>query len=85
MIKFLPLNILSLLQISPGKIKNFVYFLQISALVPKIFKFEKCAEYANEMTDEVIYTQYSIKYTTNRAFSVNLQQRPLKLGRLIVL
>ena len=33
--------------------------LQISALVVEIFKFEKCVNYANEMTDDVIYsTQY---------------------------
>jgi len=37
------------------------------------------------MTDDVIYsTQYYIKYI-NRAISVNLQENPLKLGRLIVL
>ena len=57
----------------------------ISALVPEIFKFEKCVKYVNEMTDDVIFsTQYNIKYI-NRAISVNLQQRPLKPGRLIVL
>jgi len=59
--------------------------LQISALVPEIFKFEKCVKYANEMTDDVIHsTQFYIKYI-NRAILVNLQCRPLKLGRLIVL
>ena len=65
--------------------KNAVYRLQISALVPEIFKFEKCVKYANERADDVIHsTQYYIKYI-DRAISVNLQQRPLKLGRLIVL
>ena len=49
------------------------------------FKFEKCVKYAKQMTDEVIYpTQFNIK-DINRAVSVNLQQRPLKIGRLIVL
>ena len=59
--------------------------LQIPALVPKIFKFEKSVKYANKMTDDVIHsTHYSIKYIS-RAMLVNLQHRPLKLGRPIVL
>ena len=67
------------------KIKNALYRLQIPALVPEIFKFEKCAEYANEMTDDVIHsTQYYIK-CINRAIFANLQRRSLKLGRLIFL
>ena len=46
---------------------------------------EKCVKYVNERTDDVIFsTQYNIKYI-NRAISVNIQQRPLKPGRLIVL
>ena len=54
-------------------------------LVLEISKFEKCVKYANEMTDDVIYsTQYYLKYIT-RAIFANLQRRPLKLGRLIVL
>ena len=54
-------------------------------MVPEIFKFEKCAKCANEITDDVIVsTQYNIKYT-NRVILVNLQQTALKLGRLIVL
>ena len=54
-------------------------------MVPEIFKFEKCSKYANEITDDVIVsTQYNIK-CTNRVISVNLQQRALKLVRLIVL
>ena len=57
-----------------------VYRLQISVLVPEIFKFEKCLKYANEMTDDVIYIKY-----IDRAILVNLQRRPLKLGRTIVL
>ena len=65
--------------------KNAVYRLQISALVPEIFKSEKCVKYANEMTDNVLHsTQFYIKYT-NGAILVNLQRKPLKLGRLIVL
>jgi len=31
----------------PGKIKNAVYSFEISAVVPEIFKFEKCVKYAN--------------------------------------
>ena len=58
---------------------------KIPALVPEIFKFEKCAKYANEMTDDVMYsTQYNIM-RINRAILANLQRRALKLGRLIVL
>ena len=59
--------------------------MQISALAPEILKFEKHVKYANERSDDVIHsTQYNIKYV-NRAISVILQRRPLKLGRLIVL
>ena len=55
------------------------------ALVPEILKVEKFVKYAKVKTDEVIYpTQFNIK-DINRAVSVNLQQRPLKIGRLIVL
>jgi hypothetical protein len=51
--------------------KNAVYRLQIPALVPEIFKFEKCVKYANERTDDIIHsTQYYIKYI-NRAISAN--------------
>ena len=58
---------------------------KIPASVPEIFKFEKCVKYANEMTDDVIHsTQYNIM-RINRAILANLQRRPLKLGRLIVL
>ena len=85
MIKFLSIKVLGLSHRKPGKIKNPVYRLEISALVPEIYKFEKCVKYANDKTDDVIYsTQYNIKYTIE-AMSVNLQQRPLKLDGLIVL
>ena len=37
------------------------------ALVPEIFKFEKCVKYANEMTDDVIYlTQFCIMSRENK-------------------
>ena len=69
----------------PGKIKNAIYRLEISSLVPEIFKLEKCVKYANERTDDVIHsTEYNIKYI-NRPISINLQQRPLRLSRLMVL
>ena len=62
-----------------------LYRLQISALVPEIFKFEKWVKYANEMTDDVIHsTQYYLKYI-NRATLANLQRISLKIGRLLVL
>ena len=38
----------------PRKNKNAVYRLQISTLVPEIFRFEKWVKYANEMTDTVM-------------------------------
>ena len=85
MIKFLPLDFFSVSHRIPLKIKNDIYHLQISALVPEIFKFEKWVKYANEMTDDVIHsTQYYIEYI-NRANLANLQRRPLKLGSLTVL
>ena len=63
MIKFLSLEFLGLSYRIPGKTTNAVYRLQISALVPEIFKFEKCVKYANERVDDVIHsTQYKIKY-----------------------
>ena len=55
----------------PWKNENAIYRLQISALVPEIFKFEKWVKYANEMTDDVIHpTQYYIKHGATLA---NLQ------------
>jgi len=64
-------------------IKIVVYCLQISVLVPEIFKFEKCVKYANEMTDDIIHsTQFYIR-DINRDILVNLQCRLLKLGRPI--
>ena len=85
MIKFLLLDILGVSHRIPRKNQNAVYCLQISALVPEIFKFEKWVKYANEMTDDVTHsTQYYPKYI-NRAILAKLQRRSLKLGRLIVL
>ena len=60
--------------------------MQISALVPEIFKFKKCVRYANEMTEDVIHsTQYYYIMNINKAIFANSQRRPFKLGRLIVL
>ena len=85
MIKFLPLDFLSVSHRTPWKNKNAIYRLQISSLVPEIFKLEKWVKYANEMTDDIIHSnQYYIEYI-NRATLANLQRRPLKLGSLIVL
>ena len=85
MIKFLPLDFLSVSHSTPWKNKNAVYGLQISALVPEILKFEKWVKYANEMTDDIIHsTQYYTEYI-NRAILANLLCKTLKLGRLIVL
>ena len=85
MIKFLPFDFLGVSHSIPQKNKNAVYRLKISALVPEISVFEKCVNFANEMTDDVINsTQYSMKHI-NRAILANLHHRPLKLCRLIVL
>ena len=52
--------------------ENADYRLQIPALVPEIFKFEKYVKYANAMTEDVIHsTQYYIMYI-NRAILANL-------------
>ena len=62
MIKLLPLDFLGVSHRILWKNENSVYRLQIPAIVPEIFKFEKCLKYANEMVDDVIYsTQYYIK------------------------
>ena len=47
MIKFLPRDFLGVSHKIPRKNKNAVYRLQIYALVPEIFKFEKWVKYAN--------------------------------------
>ena len=57
--------------------------LQIPALISEKFKSKK-VKYANELTDDVTLTQYYTKFL-NRAILANLQCRPLKHGRLIVL
>ena len=56
MIKLKSLEFLDLSHRISGKIKNAVYHLEISALVPKICSFEKvCKKYANDRTDDVIH------------------------------
>ena len=79
MIKILHLDFLVAEHRIPWKNKSAVYCLQISALVPEIFVFEKYVKYANEMTNDVIYsTQYYMRYI-NRAILANLHHRPLNL------
>ena len=57
----------------------------MSASVPEIFKLEKCVTQVNVMTDDAIHSiQCYMKYI-NGDILANLQCRPLKLGRLIVL
>ncbi len=66
MIKFLPLDFLSVSHRIPCKNKNTIYCFQISALVSEIFKSEKWVKYTNEMTDDVIHsTQYCIECIKN--------------------
>ena len=82
MIKFLPLVFLYHKEFHE-RMKTPFTVLQISALVPEIFKFEKWVKYANEMADDVIHsTQYFIEYL-NRVILANLQRKTFKLGRLI--
>ena len=83
MIKFLPLDFLGVSHRILWKNENTVYRLQIPALVPEIFKFEKCVKYANEMTDDVIHSIQYYFICVNSAILANLQRRSLKLGRLI--
>ena len=78
MIKFLLLDFLGASHRIIWKNENAICRLQTPELVPEIFKFEKCAKYANEMTDDVIHsTRYYIMYI-NRAILANLQRRSLK-------
>ena len=71
MIKFLPVDFSGISHRILGKNGDAVYRLQLPALVPEIFKFEKCVKYANEMTDDVIHsTQYYI-ICVNRAILAN--------------
>lgn len=56
MIKFMSLEFLGFSHKIPGKIRNAVYSSEIYALVPEIFKFEKCVKYANERTEDVIHS-----------------------------
>ena len=73
MIKFLHLDFLVVSHRILWKNENTVHRLQLPALVPEIFKFEKCVKYANDMTDDVIHsTHYYIKYI-NRAILANFQ------------
>ena len=65
MIIFFALDFLGVSHRIPERQKNavYMYHLQISALVPVIFKFETCVKYANKMTNAIIHsTQYYIKY-----------------------
>ena len=81
MIKFLPLDFLVCQKEFYERMKMLFTVLQIPALVPEIFKFEKCVKYAYCMTDDVIHsTQYCIMYIhVNRAILANLLSRPLKI------
>ena len=56
MINLLPLDFLGVSHRILGKDENAVYRLQIPAIVLEIFDFEKRLKYANEMTDDVIYS-----------------------------
>ena len=77
MIKFFLIDFSSELHRIPYKKKNAVYRLQISVLVPEIFKFRKCVKYANEMNDDVTHsTQFYIKYINRALFNINVSSIP---------
>ena len=60
------------------KLKNAVYRLQISALVPEIFKYKISVKYATEMADDIKHsTQYYIRYI-NRAILAIITIRNFK-------
>ena len=58
MIKFLDLDFLGVSHRTPWKHKNAVYRLQISALVPEMFKVKISVKYANEMTDDIKHSTH---------------------------
>ena len=58
MIKFLDLDFLGVSHRTPWKNKNAVYRLQISALVPEMFKVIISVKYANEMTDDIKHSTH---------------------------
>ena len=62
------------------RMKTPLYCLQISALVPEIFKFEKWVKYANVMTDDVIHsTQCYIKQADGQHMGILLAHAPQKV------
>ena len=62
MIKFLPLDFfLGVSHSTLRKNENAVYRLLIPALVPEIFKFQKCVKYVKKMTDDVIHLDFVYK------------------------
>ena len=69
MIKSLSLEFLGLSHRITGETKNAIFRLEISALVPEIFMFEKGVKYSNETADADIHsTQYNIKYINRQCF-----------------
>ena len=56
MVKFIPLDFLDVSHRILWKNENALYWLQISALVPEVLKFEKSVKYANEMNDYAIHS-----------------------------
>ena len=83
MIKLKSLEFLGLSHRIPGEIKHAVYRLEISTLFPEKFKLE--ITLSMQMIELMTQgTKNKLKCVTG-AISVNLQQRPLKLSRLIVL
>ena len=59
-----------------------VYLSQIFALVPKIFKLEKCVKHTNTVTELMMSNSQLIAILHQEE---TMQHASLKLGRLIVL
>ena len=62
MFKFLPVDFLSASRRVPWKNENAVYRLQISALVPEIFKFEKWEDWWRHTLNPILYQVYKWGY-----------------------
>ena len=67
MIKSLFLEFLGLSHRITGETKNAVFCLEISALVPEIFMFDKRVKYSDETADDDIHlTQSNINYISSQ-------------------
>ena len=86
MIKFTPLMLIECITWNSRKgIKRGLTFANICISSVDFFILKKWVKYTNEMTDDIIHSTQCCTEYINRAILANLQSKPLKLGRLIVL